>query len=207
MSSSAGFSLDDILMKLSLKQENGKEPKVEDLVVKLRRLQQAKRTLEEELWEVQKIKGVLEQEEEALCSEAFQLDVLLKEKQEAHRVLQFKCEELDQESQRKQEQNKQKEELVEQYRYRIQEATLKHRKTRMKFENQLQQLMVQHKSLFSMFTPQRLPAEIITAENATAQLLKAEKHRMEQLAQQQEELSDIYNGAVPRDNELLTTAV
>ncbi|XP_041932839.1 synaptonemal complex central element protein 1-like isoform X2 [Alosa sapidissima] len=130
MSSSAGFSLDDILMKLSLKQENGKEPKVEDLVVKLRRLQQAKRTLEEELWEVQKIKGVLEQEEEALCSEAFQLDVLLKEKQEAHRVLQFKCEELDQESQRKQEQNKQKEELVEQYRYRIQEATLKHRKTR-----------------------------------------------------------------------------
>ncbi|XP_031441984.1 forkhead box protein P2 isoform X2 [Clupea harengus] len=150
MTSSVGFSLDDIL-KLSLKQEDGKELKVEDLAVKLRRLQQARRTLEEELLEVQTLKGLLEQEEETLCSEAFQIDVILKEKKESHRILQFKCEELDQDSQRLQEQNKQKEELVEQYRYQIQEATLKHRKTRMKFENQLQQLMVQHKSLSSMF--------------------------------------------------------
>ncbi|XP_063041402.1 synaptonemal complex central element protein 1 [Engraulis encrasicolus] len=208
MSLSEGFSLDDI-MKLSLKQDEGKEPKVEDLAQKLRKLQQAKRALEEELLEAQTLKDNLHHEEENLCAESFQLEVTLKEKEESLRVLQFKCEEMDQDSQRQQQQSKQKEERVEQYRCQIQEATFKHRKTRMKFENQLQQLMGQHKNLFAMFLPERLPAEILTAENTTAQLLKAEKLRMEQLAEQQQDLSDIEKISRPIeiDMELLTTEV
>ncbi|KAL2080416.1 hypothetical protein ACEWY4_024209 [Coilia grayii] len=196
-------------MKLSLKQDSGKEPKVEDLALKLRKLQQAKRALEEELWEVQVLKDKLEQEEENLSSEAFQLEVTLKEKEESLRVLQFKCDEMGQDSQRQQEQNEHKEDLVEQYRCQIQEATLKHRKTRMKFENQLQQLMGQHKNLFAMFIPERLPAEILTAENATAQLLKAEKLRMDQLAEQQEELGVIEKLSMPIEIDMasLTTEV
>ncbi|XP_038843041.1 uncharacterized protein si:ch211-199g17.9 [Salvelinus namaycush] len=90
-------------------------------------------------------------------------------------VLQFQCEEMEQDSTRQQQLNRKSEDLIEQYRCQIQETKLKHRKHRMKFENQLQQLIEQHKNLHSVFSPDRLPAEIESVENAKSQLLKAGK--------------------------------
>ncbi|XP_026145907.1 LOW QUALITY PROTEIN: synaptonemal complex central element protein 1, partial [Carassius auratus] len=106
----------------------------------------------------------------------------LNEKEELNRSLQLKCEDLHLEAQRQLEQNHHlKEEALKQYCFQIQETKLKHRKIRMKVENRLHQLMEQHKNLFTIFTPQRLPAEIRSAEYTTEQLLKAEQQKLEQL--------------------------
>ncbi|RXN26268.1 CD164 sialomucin-like 2 [Labeo rohita] len=97
------------------------------------------------------------------------------------------------------EQNHQKEEVVKQYCFQIQETKLKHRKIRMKFENQLQQFMDQHKSLSTVFTLQRLPAEIQSAEYTTEQLLKAERQKLEQLTKLPEGLSHTQNAEMHMD--------
>ncbi|XP_060713388.1 uncharacterized protein si:ch211-199g17.9 [Tachysurus vachellii] len=60
----------------------------------------------------------------------------------------------------------------------------------MKFENQLLQLIGQHKNLCTLFTPERLPTEVQSAEYTTEQLLKAEKQKLEQVANLQAELSN-----------------
>ncbi|KAK1805120.1 hypothetical protein P4O66_019472, partial [Electrophorus voltai] len=150
-----------------------KEPKIEDLLNKLRKLQQgtshksmlllnvslvAKEVLEEDIREAISLRSTLQDEEDVLAAEVLKLRGTLNEKEESCRCLQIKCEDLEQESQRQFELKQQKEELVQQYSYQIQETKLKHRKIRqsaiilrMKFENQLQQLMGQHKNLCTVF--------------------------------------------------------
>uniref|UniRef100_A0A8C7VC02 Synaptonemal complex central element protein 1 n=1 Tax=Oncorhynchus mykiss TaxID=8022 RepID=A0A8C7VC02_ONCMY len=91
---------------------------------------------------------------------------------------------------RQQQLNRKSEDLIEQYRCQIQETKLKHRKHRMKFENHLQQLIEQHKNLHSVFSPDRLPAEIESVENAKSQLLKAEQLKLSQLCHLEEALDE-----------------
>ncbi|XP_028846673.1 synaptonemal complex central element protein 1 isoform X2 [Denticeps clupeoides] len=107
------------------------EPKVEQLVAELRRLQRVKRTLEEEVTTSQALGDTLRGQWEALCSEAFCLEGTLKEKEGSCGVLRFKCEELEQEAQRQRAQNQEKEELLELYRCQIEETKLRHRKARL----------------------------------------------------------------------------
>ncbi|KAG7237797.1 hypothetical protein INR49_031810 [Caranx melampygus] len=137
------------------------EPKVEQMVSKLRRLQQGKRALEEEVKDIKSVSDALKKELKNLQSEAYQLEGAHKEKEELCRKLQFQCEESEQDS------------------------------TRMKFENQLQQLIEQHKNLHSVFTPERLPVEIESAENSKCQLLSAEQLKLAQLCRLDEELEDV----------------
>nr|XP_020462528.1 uncharacterized protein LOC109963931 isoform X2 [Monopterus albus] len=141
------------------------EPKLEELRVKLGRLQ-----------EVQ--------------TESYQLERIHKEKEELCRKLQFQCEASEQGSTQQVKQNKKYEELLEQYRCEIQEFKLKHRKQRIKFENQLRQLIEQHKNLHSAFTPERLQDEIKCAENIKSQLLSAEQLKLAQLHRLDEELQE-----------------
>uniref|UniRef100_A0A3P9B7L1 Uncharacterized protein n=1 Tax=Maylandia zebra TaxID=106582 RepID=A0A3P9B7L1_9CICH len=89
--------------------------------------------------------------------------------------------------------NKKSEELLEQYRYEIQDVKLKHRKLRMRFENQLHQLIDQHKNLHYVFTPERLPDELKSVENTKSQLLAAEKLKLTQLHNLDEELEKMKN--------------
>ncbi|XP_056438189.1 synaptonemal complex central element protein 1 isoform X1 [Gadus chalcogrammus] len=84
--------------------------------------------------------------------------------------------------------NRQSEETLEQYRCQIQELKLKHRKLRMKFENQLNQLIEQHKNLLTIFTPERLPSEIESAQNSKCQLLATEILKVAQLNILEEEV-------------------
>ncbi|KAM9493989.1 synaptonemal complex central element protein 1 isoform 2-T2 [Clarias gariepinus] len=167
-----------------------KDLKVEELLSELRKLQQVKLLLEDELKEAALLRNTLRDEDNALTAEIVKLQGVLNEKEETHRSLQFKCEELEQESQKQVELKQQKEDLVQQYRCQIQETKLRYRKIRIKFENQLQQLIGQHKHLYSMFTPERLPNEVQSAEYTTEQLLKAENQKSEQLAKVQEELTN-----------------
>ncbi|MCJ8746335.1 hypothetical protein PDJAM_G00140620, partial [Pangasius djambal] len=157
---------------------------------KLRKLQQVKLVLEEEVKEALLLTSTLRSEDDALTAEVLKLQGILNEKEGTRRSLQFKCEDLEQESQKQFELKQQKEELVQQYSCQIQETKLRHRKIRMKFENQLQQLIGQHKNLCAMFTPERLPTEVQSAEYTTEQLLKAEQQKVEQVANLQEELSN-----------------
>uniref|UniRef100_A0A669E2P8 Uncharacterized protein n=1 Tax=Oreochromis niloticus TaxID=8128 RepID=A0A669E2P8_ORENI len=89
--------------------------------------------------------------------------------------------------------NKKSEQLLEQYRYEIQDLKLKHRKLRMRFENQLHQLIDQHKNLHYVFTPERLPDELKSVENTKSQLLAAEKLKLTQLHNLDEELEEMKN--------------
>uniref|UniRef100_A0A3B1KDD4 Si:ch211-199g17.9 n=1 Tax=Astyanax mexicanus TaxID=7994 RepID=A0A3B1KDD4_ASTMX len=159
------------------------EPKIEELLKKLKKLQQ-KLDLEEDVKEAYSLKNTLHDEEDASI-EVLKLQEMLNEKNTC-RSLQLKCEDLEQESQQF-ELKQQKEELAGQYGCQIQETKLRHRKI-MKFENHLQQLMGQHKNLYTVFTPERLSTEIQSAEYATQQLLKAQQ-MLEQVAHLQEQLN------------------
>ncbi|KAL7829615.1 hypothetical protein AOLI_G00305000 [Acnodon oligacanthus] len=184
----SSFKIEDVL-SLPQTSSNEKEPKIEELLSKLKKLQQAKLVIEEEVKEALSFKSTLQGEEDALSIEVLKLERTLNEKEETCRSLQLKCEELEQESQRQFELKQQKEELVNQYSCQIQETKLRHRKIRMKFENQLQQLMRQHKNLYTIFTPERLPTEVQSAEYTRQQLLKTEQQKLEQVTHLQEELS------------------
>ncbi|CAK6949442.1 synaptonemal complex central element protein 1 isoform X3 [Scomber scombrus] len=190
MSETAGFNIEELIQVTPLN-GGGDEPKLEQLVGKLVRLQQGKRALGEEIKELKSVSDSLQKELAYLQTEAYQLEGIHKEKEELCRKLQFQCEESEQDSVRQVEQNKKSEELLEQYRCEIQEFKLKHRKLRMKFENQLHQLIEQHKNLQSVFMPQRLPAEIESAENTKRQLLSAEELKLAQLCRLDEELEEL----------------
>ncbi|XP_068432194.1 synaptonemal complex central element protein 1 isoform X2 [Clinocottus analis] len=192
MSELAGINIEDLINVTPLRQGGEMlEPKVEQLTGKLRRLQQGKRALEEEIKEIKSESDILQKELTTLQVEAYKLEGTHKEKEEWCRKLQFQCEESEQEAVRYLKQNKKSEELLEQYRCEIQELKLKHRKQRMKFENQLLQLIAQHKNLHSVFTPEMLPDEIESAENTTKQLLSAEQMKLAQLHRLYEKLEEM----------------
>ncbi|XP_043073744.1 synaptonemal complex central element protein 1 isoform X2 [Puntigrus tetrazona] len=142
------------------------EPKPAELLLKLRKLQRAKMHFEDEVKEMILLRRSRNKEEDAVTAEALQLEAMLNQKEELSRSLQLKYEDLQLEAQM------------------------------MKFENQLQQLMEQHKNLSNIFTPQRLPAEIQSAEYTTEQLLKAEQQKLEQLTKLLDGLSHTQNAEV-----------
>ncbi|XP_045914182.1 synaptonemal complex central element protein 1 isoform X1 [Micropterus dolomieu] len=191
MSETAGLNIDDLVFCTLLKEGGVHEPKVEQLMGKLRRLQQGKRALEEEIKEIKSVSDSLQQELETLQTEAYELEGIHKEKEEVCRKLQFQCEESEQDCARLLKQNRKSDELLEQYKCEIQEFKLKHRKQRMRFENQLYQLIEQHKNLHSVFTPERLPDEIESAVTTKSQLLSAEQMKLAQLHRLAEELEEV----------------
>ncbi|TKS88420.1 Synaptonemal complex central element protein 1 [Collichthys lucidus] len=192
MSETEGFNIEDLINVTSL-QGGGdmQDLKVQQVIGKLRKLQQAKSILDDEMKEVKSVSDSLQKELTTLQNEAYQLEELHKEKEELCRKLQFQCVESEQDCARQLEQNKRSDELLEQYKCDIQEFKLKQRKQRMKFEHQLHQLIDQHKNLYSVFTPQRLPVEIENAENTKSQLLSAEQMKLAQLHRLNEELEEV----------------
>ncbi|XP_035287327.1 synaptonemal complex central element protein 1 isoform X2 [Anguilla anguilla] len=168
-------------MILSFFSGGNSEPKMEELLEKIKEMQLGKKVLEEDLKEAQLLRKSLQKELDTLHAEQYQMEEIQKEREESYRVLQFKCDELECEAKRLLQLNSKSEALIEQYTFQIQEARLKHRKQRMKFENQLQQLIEQHKNLYSVYSPDRLPSEIESLENARSQLLKAEQVKLAQL--------------------------
>nr|XP_046272901.1 uncharacterized protein si:ch211-199g17.9 [Scatophagus argus] len=192
MSESAVFTMEDLI---NITPPNGgeamREIKVEQAMGKLRRLQQGKTALEEEIKELESTSDSLQKEVATLQTEAFQLEGIHREKEELYQKLQFQCDKSEQESTWQLEQNKESDELLEQYRCEIQECKLKHRKQRMMYENQLHQLIEQHKNLHSIFTLESLPDEIVSAENTKSQLLLAEQMKLAHLHRLNEDLEEV----------------
>ncbi|XP_017279093.1 synaptonemal complex central element protein 1 isoform X2 [Kryptolebias marmoratus] len=187
----SGFSIEDMINVTHVKEgADMQEPKVEQLMDKLRRLRRGKSIVEEEIKDLKSVSDTQQKELENLQTEAYQLEGVCKEKEELCRKLQFQCEESEQESERQLKQSEASEGLLEQFRCEIQEVKLKHRKLRMRFEKQLQQLIEQHKQLHTVFSPERLPGEVESAENTKSQLLSAEKVKLVQLHKLDEELQE-----------------
>ncbi|KAJ7991645.1 hypothetical protein DPEC_G00286040 [Dallia pectoralis] len=193
----SSFNVEDVLRPMNDGWDEHVAPKVEQLTNKLRRLQQGKQTLGGELKEAQSLRDSLQEELNAVQTEAYRLEAAHKEKEEFCRILKFQCEEMEQDSTRQQQLNRKSEDLIELYRCQIQETKLRHRKQRMKFENQLQQLIDQHKNLHSLFSPDRLPSEIESVTNSKFQLLKAvwacmfiEQQKLSQLCHLEEKLDE-----------------
>ncbi|KAM4550587.1 synaptonemal complex central element protein 1 [Fundulus diaphanus] len=167
------------------------EPKVEQLMGKLRLLQREKRQLEEEVRHAQSVHDSLRKELLDLRTEVNDLEGVHKDKEGTCRKLQLQCEESEQDFDRQLNQNKTSEKLLEQYRCEIQEVKLKHRKLRMRFENQLLQLIEQHKQLDYLFNPKRVPDELKKAEDKKRQLLSAEQVKSAQLHKLDEEFEEV----------------
>ncbi|XP_029023517.1 synaptonemal complex central element protein 1 isoform X2 [Betta splendens] len=181
MNNMGEFNMEDLFNDTLHERDEMQEPKVEQLMSKLRKLQEGNKRLREEVKELLSVSMSLQKELEDLQTETYKQEEVLKETEENDRKLQVQCEEFEQECVRQLNQNKKREELLEQYNCEIQEVKLKHRKQRMKFENQLLLLIEQHKNLHAVFSPERLADEIKIAENAKDQLLLAEKVKLDQL--------------------------
>ncbi|XP_034016290.1 synaptonemal complex central element protein 1 [Thalassophryne amazonica] len=190
MATFAGFNIESLLTPPKGDGEMQK-PKVEQLMGKLRRLQKDKESLGEEVKKFKLLRDSLRKELVTLQTEAHQAEGIQKEKEELCRKMTFQCKECDKDTARQLQQSKISEELLAQYRCEIQEIKLKYRKLWIKSENQLQQLTEQHKTLHSIFTPARLPAEIESAENANSQLLSAEQMKLDQLRCLTEQLEKV----------------
>ncbi|XP_014843972.1 PREDICTED: synaptonemal complex central element protein 1-like isoform X2 [Poecilia mexicana] len=150
------------------------EPKIEQLMAKLRMLQQEKRQLEEEVRDAQSVHDNLQKELAEYASSKLQLQ----------------CEDSEQDLNKQLKQNKTSEQLLERYRCEIEEVKLKHRKLRLRFENQLLQLIEQHKQLDYAFNPKRLPDELKKAEDIKRQLSSAEQVKLAQLHKLDEEVEE-----------------
>ncbi|KAM3596750.1 uncharacterized protein V6R79_020013 [Siganus canaliculatus] len=185
------FLIETYLYYVPLSDGDMHEIKVEQVTGKLRRLQQGKKVLEDEIKGLNSVAESLEKELDALQTQAYQMGDIHEEKEELCRKLQFQCEGYEQLSARQLNQNTKTDQLLEQYRCEIQEFNLKHRKQRMKFENQLHQLIEQHKNLYSVFAPERLPDEIRSAENTRNQLLSAEQAKLAQLQHLNEKIEEV----------------
>ncbi|XP_032437574.1 synaptonemal complex central element protein 1 [Xiphophorus hellerii] len=166
------------------------EPKIEQLMAKLRMLQQEKRQLEEEVKGAQSVHDDLQKELADLQTEANELEGIHKDKKDASSKLQLQCEDSEQDLNRQLKQNKTSEELLEHYRCEIEEVKLKHRKLRIRFENQLMQLIEQHKQLDYVFNSKRLPDELKKGEDIKHQLSSAEQVKLAQLHKLDEELEE-----------------
>ncbi|XP_028287439.1 synaptonemal complex central element protein 1 isoform X2 [Parambassis ranga] len=161
----------------------------------------AKNTLESEIQEATSVRDSMQKELETLLNEVYSLEGIQQEKEELCQRLQFQCEESERNVVRQLNENKKSKELVEQYACEIQELKLKQRKQRMIFENQLYQLIDQHKKLNSVFTQERLPDEMASAENIKSQLSSVEELKLVQLhdlAKALEEMKN-HNQSVPAE--------
>ncbi|XP_055018280.1 synaptonemal complex central element protein 1 isoform X3 [Boleophthalmus pectinirostris] len=165
----AGLNIAHVLIS-SAKGIGSAEPPVEQLLAKLKRLQQDKSALGEEIQEIQAIKESLQKEFETVQAESLQLEVIHKEKEELCQKLQYLCEESEQDFARQLKHNKSTEDLSEQYKCEIQAIKLKHRKLRMKFENHLYQLIEQKKNLCQ--TEFQLKLKMLRIQKVNCQMLK-----------------------------------
>ncbi|XP_061752693.1 synaptonemal complex central element protein 1 isoform X2 [Nerophis ophidion] len=126
----------------------------EPLKNKLRRLQQAKCIMDDDIVSNNAVTQSLQKELGRLQTESYQLERSHQEKQELCQKLQFQCKESERESVRLAEEIKKREELLAQLRCEIQDLKLRQRKQRMEFENHLHQLMEQHKKLYFVIVSQ-----------------------------------------------------
>ncbi|XP_077777109.1 synaptonemal complex central element protein 1-like isoform X2 [Podarcis muralis] len=161
------------------------EPKVEELVKRINKLQQAKKILSEELSEANEHSKTLQRE----------LEIWTRQ------IVQLHCEETETEMQRQQKMNLERKQRIEELTAKIQEERVKQRDQRLEFEHLLNELMEKHKSLWELYAREK-PAVADIREKKEC-LLSEEKMIQEKLAHAQDELDLISQSVFIKERKFL----
>ncbi|XP_034996430.1 synaptonemal complex central element protein 1 [Zootoca vivipara] len=177
------------------------EPKVEELVKRINKLQQAKKILSEELSEANEHSQTLQRELEILNAEKSSLEEIWSEMKGTRQIVQLHCEETETETQRQQKMNLERKQRIEELTAKIQEERVKQRDQRLEFEHLLNELMEKHKSLWELYAREK-PAVADIREKKEC-LLSEEKMIQEKLAHAHEELDLISQSVFIKEREFL----
>nr|XP_032626046.1 synaptonemal complex central element protein 1-like isoform X3 [Chelonoidis abingdonii] len=187
------------------------EPRMDDLVGRISRLQRAKQNLSQELHDGKLRSEELQAELEELNKEKSNLEEICSQKQEVLRTLQLRCQETEAEAQRQQTLSQERKQSIEELTAKIQEEKLKQRKqspsppvvSRLEFEQQLDELMEKHKSLQECHSMKKLAAEICSMAESKERLLSEDKLIQDNLAQVEKQLDSLPQGeAAPRQERM-----
>ncbi|XP_039366391.1 synaptonemal complex central element protein 1-like isoform X3 [Mauremys reevesii] len=122
---------EELLLLVKQLQDAGTlEPRMDDLVGRISRLQRAKQNLSQELHDGQVRSEELQAELEELNEEKSNLEEICSQKQELLRTLQLRCQETEAEAQRQQTLSQERKQSIEELTTKIQEEKLKQRKQR-----------------------------------------------------------------------------
>ncbi|XP_034289817.1 synaptonemal complex central element protein 1-like isoform X2 [Pantherophis guttatus] len=178
--------MEEILSLVKQMQNVGNlEPKIEDLVKRINKLQQAKKILNEEIFEANEHSKTLQIELEKLNAEKSSLEEIWNEKKEIKKVMQMHSKETQAEMQREQKLNLACKQQIEEITAKIQMEKLKQREQRFAFEQLLDELTEKHKNLWELYARERPMADM---KKSKEQLLLEEKLIQEKLAHVQDEL-------------------
>ncbi|XP_007663249.2 synaptonemal complex central element protein 1-like [Ornithorhynchus anatinus] len=184
---------EDLVMLVEKLQKAGTlEPRIEDLIIKIKDLQRVRKNANEELLKTRAHSEALQRELDELNAEKAHLEEILNQKQETLMMLRLQCEEKQAEAQRQQEVSQGCKQRIEELSSKIQEEKLKQRKQRMEFDQQLEEMMEKHKSLWEFHTSESLAREISNIEDSKKHLLNEEKvvqKKIEDIMKQLETLS------------------
>nr|XP_014347178.1 PREDICTED: synaptonemal complex central element protein 1 isoform X2 [Latimeria chalumnae] len=196
------LELEDLLKIVKeLKQAGKTVPRIEELVKKLKQLQQGKNAVDEELCEARKCREALQKELDKLSAESFHLEEIYNKKKETLQLLQFQYKERENEIKRQLNHSEGCKQRVEQITSQIQEEKLKRRKQRMEFEMQLEELMEKHKSTWEFHNTESLKKEICNIENAKQQFLSEEKMLQQKLQNLEKEINSLRHAGVAFNEE------
>ncbi|KAM6474745.1 synaptonemal complex central element protein 1-like isoform 1-T1 [Liasis olivaceus] len=176
------------------------EPRIEDLIKRINKLQQAKKILNEEISEANEHSKALQRELEKLNAEKSSLEEIWNEKKEIRKVMELHSEEVEAEMQREQKLNLGCKQQIEELTAKIQVEKLKQRDQRLAFEQLLDELMEKHKNLWELYAREKPVADM---KDSKEQLLNEEKLIQEKLAHVQDELDLLNQAAFSEERKFL----
>ncbi|XP_075441236.1 synaptonemal complex central element protein 1-like isoform X2 [Ascaphus truei] len=179
------------LLVRKLQEAGDLEPKLEDLINKIKKLQQAKHVMGEELQAYRRQSHAAQRELDELNAEKLCLEEMLNKKQETLQMLQLQCDKKGAENQRQQQLSQECTQRMEDITSKIQEEKLKQRKQRMEFEKQLEELTEKHKGLWEFHNEKRLASQITEMGERKQHLLDEERQTQGKLAQVLEDVSSL----------------
>ncbi|XP_042307605.1 synaptonemal complex central element protein 1-like isoform X2 [Sceloporus undulatus] len=195
------LKMEEILSLVKQMQNVGNlEPRIEDLVKRINKLQQAKKILSEELSEAKEHSKSLQRELEKLNAEKSSLEEIWNEKRETRKLMQFHCEETEAKMQRQQKLNLECKQRIEAVTAKIHAEKLKQSEQRMEFEQLLDELMEKHKSLWELYSREKPVADM---KESKERLLKEEKLLQEKLDNIQEELDFLTQSTLSEERKFL----
>ncbi|XP_066468834.1 synaptonemal complex central element protein 1-like [Tiliqua scincoides] len=176
------------------------EPRIEELVRRVNKLQQAKKILSEELSEANEHLKALQRELEKLNDEKLSLEDVWNKKKEARRIMQLHCEEIETEMHREQKLNLKNKQRIEELTGKIQEEKLKQRQQRLQFEQLLDELMEKHKTLWELHTKEKPVADMRANKEL---LLNEEKLIQGKLTHIQDDIDSLKQSAFSEERKFL----
>ncbi|KAJ6655363.1 hypothetical protein lerEdw1_005555, partial [Lerista edwardsae] len=176
------------------------EPRIEELVRRINKLQQAKKILSKELAEANEQMKALQRELEKLNNEKLSLEDIWNKKKEARRIMQLHCNEIETEIQREEKLNLKNKKKIEELTAKIQEEKVKQRRQRLQFEQLLDELMEKHKNLWELHTKEKPMADMRAKKE---RLLTEEKLIQRKLAHVQDEIDLLKQSAFIEERKFL----